>query len=419
MSAVLGIDENGIFDSFIYLQESGLVQVLNKTPFEVRYLPIKTGGGIVRKYKPEKYAEFNIRIQEILSGRMISMTEYREYYDVLERLHVEQEVLLMAAKYSADLKGADVSYAYIITVTKNWAHKGVNTVEKAEEQLSEYNKVTEEIMKLLKLMGVKRGVDFDDRELYLKWTKGQEFSDETLRYTAKLTKKGGMQRLDAKLKKYYEAKLFNIADIEAYEKNKDSLFELARKVSKAIGEYYGTYDNVVDTYIAPWLNLGFESEALEIIANACFKRGIKTLEGMQGQVESFYRKGLLTASAIHGQMARIAGADEKIQEVLVRCRVEQSITSRLRDSYRTWTYSWGMPHEVVLYAAEISANAAQPIPYMNKILSEWNTQGKKTLDTVKADKTAVSGNAKPLETARVYSAEQLTALIDDIDNIDF
>jgi hypothetical protein len=101
----LNLSVQDIENAFYYWQEQGLVQILNVIPFEVRYLPISDVLNNTKKYNAKKYESFNAQAQEILSGRMITPNEYREYYDIIERLHVEKEALLMEINYCVNIKG--------------------------------------------------------------------------------------------------------------------------------------------------------------------------------------------------------------------------------------------------------------------------------------------------------------------------
>jgi len=419
LAARLGIDTASVVDSYEYLAGLGLVQVLQKNPIEVRYLPIRLGGP-VRKFKPEKYADFNTRMQELLAGRMITPNEFHEYYSYIEDFHLEPEALLLIAGYAVSLKDNKVGYSYILTIAKNWAKEGITTVAQVEERLLEYDAVSKDLTEVCKALGTKRTTGYEDRKLYLKWTKGMEFDKETVLAVAKTCKKGGFEKLDARLTRYYEAKLFTLADINAYEQNKDSLIALARSVNRALGLYYESVDSIIDTYVTVWLNLGFDEDAILAIADICFKRGIRTLEGLDGQIQKFYREGLLSSSAISGHVARLSDADDRIAEVLSAAGQATSVNTRARDLYRTWTYAWEFSHEVVLYAATLARTATQPMPYINKILADWKSKGLKALDECKAASTptAQAPEQKPLQT-HTYTAEQLNALIDNINEVEF
>lgn len=420
MAARLGLTEQDIEDAYKYLAGLGLVQILATSPTEVRYLPVKLATG-VKKYKPAKYADFNTRLQEIISGRVLTPNEFTQYYDFLEYTKMEQEALLLVAKYATTLKDTKIGYSYVLTIARNWNAEGVKTAEQVEAKLLESDSVSTALSDIAKALGIKKSCGFEERQLYLKWTNGMEYDLETLVAVAKTCKKGGMARLDAKMTRYYAAKLFTLSEIRAYEENTERLYRLARSVTKKLGLYYEQLDNIVDSYITVWLNLGFDEDALTQLADMCFKRGVRTLEEFDRQMHEFYKQGIITSSAINNHVLTLENLDGKIAEILAAAKsTTTTIRSRDRDLYRTWTYAWSMPHDLILYGATLAAGTAQPLPYLNKILADWRSKGIETADAAKALKHAspASQQAQSFKT-RDYSQSQINALFDDINEDKF
>ena len=76
---VLNVPSEDIENAFYYWQEMGLVQVLNLDPIEVRYLPVSKGSSKLKKYNVDKFKNFNISVQELIEGRMITPREFEEF----------------------------------------------------------------------------------------------------------------------------------------------------------------------------------------------------------------------------------------------------------------------------------------------------------------------------------------------------
>ena len=127
MSTKLGISVANIKDAFEYWEKQNLVQILDTVPFEVKYLPIKRNSAKVHELPKGHYDEFNTKAQAILDGRMITTTEFHEYYAFMESMHFEPEALLLVIKNCVLVKGFTVGYAYILTVAKNLAYEGLTT----------------------------------------------------------------------------------------------------------------------------------------------------------------------------------------------------------------------------------------------------------------------------------------------------
>ncbi len=127
MSTKLGISVANIKDAFEYWEKQNLVQILDTVPLEIKYLPVKRNSAKVRTLPKGQYDEFNTKAQAILDGRMITTTEYHEYYAFMESMHFEPDALLLVIKNCVLVKGFTVGYAYILTVAKNLAYEGLTT----------------------------------------------------------------------------------------------------------------------------------------------------------------------------------------------------------------------------------------------------------------------------------------------------
>lgn len=73
---------------------------------------------------------------------------------------------------------------------------------------------------------------------------------------------------------------------------------LAVNINRTIGVFYDNLDDIVDTYIVPWLSKGFDETALLDVAKYCYVSNIKTLNGMNSIIMRFYQSGCTTSAAI-------------------------------------------------------------------------------------------------------------------------
>ncbi len=420
----LGISENDVIESFSFWQEQGLVQIIDTTPPQIQYLPVKSAT-VKRKFKPDKYQQFNLQVQSILSGRMIMPNEFSEYYTLLETFNMSQEALLMIIQYCAEYKGNDVGYSYILAVAKKWAYDGILSLEQVENKLKEFNETDANIKEIMKALGSSKKASMEERQQYLKWYKDFKFAFDIILAVAKMVKKGGFQKLDNRLTKYYELHLMSIREIEAYEKQKDDLYSLAKEINRIIGVYYENLENVVESYINPWLIRGYSQDTLKIIANYCFKNNIRNLEGMDSVVQKFYKMGLTSTESLAQFISQMKAQDSQLKEILEKAKLVRNVTNWDREFYKTWTFSWNMPFEIIEYAATLASNKSQPIQYMNKILSNWYDQKINTLDQAKLCgdlfKSGAGIEGKEDSTVihtRKYTTEELQSLICDIDEIE-
>lgn len=418
----LNLSQEDIEKAFEYWQEQGLVQILNVIPFEVRYLPISDVLNNTKKYNAKKYESFNAQAQEILCGRMITPNEYREYYDIIERFHVEKEALLMIINYCVNIKGDNVGYAYITTIAKDWANQKITTAKQVEERLIEFENLRTGMEYLLKLMGAKRLPNIEERTLYQKWVQ-EGFDDEVLTYVAKKMKsknKPSFQAMDILLDKYFAQKLFSTNEIELFEEEKSKASKIAKTITKNLGLYYENLEPVIENYIFNWVNLGFSENMLEEISNYCFKTNVRTLEGMSKVLEKFHKLGILTENSLAEYFNEVLVVDKKIKTILENIGLSRNVNQFDRDKYKIWKEIWKMPDEIIYYACTLAVGKDQPMQYLAGILATLHDKNITTLEDAKNSYNIISpkSTTKSNFTGRQYSKEEMNALFQSIDEIE-
>ncbi len=418
----LNLSQEDIEKAFEYWQEQGLVQILNVIPFEVRYLPISDVLNNTKKYNAKKYESFNAQAQEILCGRMITPNEYREYYDIIERFHVEKEALLMIINYCVNIKGDNVGYAYITTIAKDWANQKITTAKQVEERLIEFENLRTGMEYLLKLMGAKRLPNIEERTLYQKWVQ-EGFDDEVLTYVAKKMKsknKPSFQAMDILLDKYFAQKLFSTNEIELFEEEKSKASKIAKTITKNLGLYYENLEPVIENYIFNWVNLGFSENMLEEISNYCFKTNVRTLEGMSKVLEKFHKLGILTENSLAEYFNEVLVVDKKIKTILENIGLSRNVNQFDRDKYKIWKEIWKMPDEIIDYACTLAVGKDQPMQYLAGILATLHDKNITTLEDAKNSYNIISpkSTTKSNFTGRQYSKEEMNALFQSIDEIE-
>lgn len=418
----LNLSQEVIEKAFEYWQEQGLVQILNVIPFEVRYLPISDVLSNTKKYNAKKYESFNAQAQELLCGRMITPNEYREYYDIIERLHVEKEALLMIINYCVNIKGDNVGYAYITTIAKDWANQKITTAKQVEERLIEFENLRTGMEYLLKLMGSKRLPNIEERTLYQKWIQ-EGFDDEVLTFVAKKMKsknKPSFQSMDILLDKYFAQKLFSTSEIELFEEEKSKASKIAKAITKNLGLYYENLEPVIENYIFNWINLGFSENMLEEISNYCFKTNVRTLEGMSKVLEKFHKLGILTENSLAEYFNEVLVVDKKIKTILENIGLSRNVNQFDRDKYKIWKDIWKMPDEIIDYACTLAVGKDQPMQYLSGILATLHDKNITTLEDAKNSYNIISpkSTTKSNFTGRQYSKEEMNALFQSIDEIE-
>ena len=426
-SKVLNMSEEDIENAFYYWQEVGLVQVLNMSPIEVRYLPISKGSMKLKKYNVDKYKSFNISVQELIEGRMISPREYEELYYIIENLHMEQDALLMIVNYCTKLKGKGINTSYIATVAKNWAYEGLKTCEDVEDRILEQERSSGDVADILKAMGLKRTASFDEYQMYIEWTKELEMPLDVIMYLATTCKKSqnAFNKLNTLVNKCYTSKLGSVKEAKDYFDNQEVMYTMAKAICKNLGIRYDNLEAVVDNYISNWISLGFDEVSLNKIANLCFKSNIRTLEGMNAKLNSLFRLGLLTSESIDNYIDSITKDDETITKILLSLGIERNVNQSDRTLYKTWIYSWNITKELLDYACSLSKNMYLPMQFLNKILSTYHTNNIKTVaeaeklsKTIEENKTSTKAKSSKKPNTREYTQTEINSLFDDIEEVE-
>ncbi len=423
MANSLNISKSELIDNFKYLEEFGLVSIILNDPFTVNYIPVGDNSVKYKRYKPEKYEDLSKALQVFISERMISTSEYAEYFNLLESTPLKPEAFLMIVKYCTDLKGADISYKYILTVSKDFISKNVTTPEAVEKELSGYNLLTKEIGDLFRTLKITRKQEVEDIQLYKKWYKNYNFEPEIINYTAKLYKIKSLKSLDKVFDELYGAKCFTKEDVSAYHKSKQEKQDLSIEICKALGIYVEIHDSVISNYVSPWLSMGYSAQTLVFIANYCFKNNRRTLEQMNVTVNNLMKLGYVTLEDIINYINEFNSTDKFIYKILEYLGLTRKPNGWDRENVKIWRRDWNFSDEIILESAKRASNTENPIPYMNAILSNWKNKGAYTIEQINSispisnNKNANTKTAQHFANERTYTKKELDDLIESLDDI--
>lgn len=418
LCSVLDVTEDELLSIYGEFEDLGLVKILSRHPIEVKYLSLKRGLQPPKKYKADKWSDFNSVLQSLFPERLITPNEYNEYYSFIESTKIDTEVLLMIVQYSINAKGQSVRYPYIFTVARSWIADGVKTVADVERKLTEYEAQTEDMREVLAALGRKGGADIEEKQALLKWQRSWGFEQSAILTAAKLLKGGKtFKRLDQKLDEYYRMNVFTSEEMESANARREHLINLAIEINKTMGLYYESLDHVVETYTLPWTSKGFDDDALLKIAHYCFVSGIRTLDGLNNVVNKFYSQGYLSVESIDEFISSGIAQDDKIRKILEKAGTSRNVSAKDREYYRTWSSTWGFTDDIIEYASELAAGKPYPVTYINQILSGWKTAGITTLAKAKSAPAPSTGK-KPEYTERTYTDEELQTLFSGIDQFD-
>ncbi len=423
---VLGLSKEEIMRSFEYWQEQNLVQILDLENVEIRYLPVSGAIKNTKKFENKKYSTFVTEIQEIIIGRQIGPNEFYKYIDFIETYNIQPCDFNMIVKYCVERKGDAINSNYILTVARVWADEGVTTAEKIEEKIESLTLTTSDINQVAKALKFKGNLSIEHQQLYEKWTKSFGFTLSNILLLSKKisskTKNYSFEMLDKQLLKYFELKLMTFGEMEEYEANKSDLASLAREINKAMGIYYDSVENEINTYILPWLSKGFNDQTLIQIANICFRNNTRTLEGMEQTVQKFAKLGLTSLPGIENYLNEVLLVDSKIKNILNVMNIDRRVNMFDRTFFKTWTDSYHFSPDIIMYAAELSKDKINAMKYAHTMLTSWHDMNLNNLKDIKNQKLTTLNEPKNTFVGksfrqRNYTAEELGALFDNLDEI--
>ncbi len=397
MAEVLKTTEDKIADAFEFWQDYDLVEILSKSPFAVQYLPVRSAVGRPKKVRYEQYADFNKELQRKMQkvGKFISATEYLKYMRFLEETSMQPGALLLIAEYCINKQGEAVAPSYIFNKAKKLLREGCTTYEQVERELSNYNAHEGDLLAVFTALNLFKGTpDESDYSAYRKWTETLGFTREGVLAAAKRLKRGNVATLEMTLEDLYERGKTEAAEIGQYLDEREALANLTFRLGRKLGVKVANPTAYIDAYVEKWCTYGFEDSSLLDVALFCLKTERNSFDGMDGVVEKLFADGIITKESVKEFLK--AKNDElklfmKIQETCGNIRKNATNLS-LVSTWRDWQFS----DEMILEAAKRSCTSGNPIPYMNKILSDWKRQNVFTLSAIPENAGAAqkSGSAQ-------------------------
>lgn len=410
----LNLEESEVIDCFKYWDDFGVLSIISNEPFTVKYYPVNESTSKYRKFNPEKYEDFSKSIQSVITDRMISVNEYNEYFQLMESTSLKPQAFLMIIQYCANLKGANVGYKYIIAVAKDFIARGIITPDLIESEIDGYIFASNEITSVFKALKSTKMPEIEDMQAYKYWTEKLGFEHEFILQVIKHSKVKNIKKLSNLIEELYSNKCFTESDAKAYFIHKNELYNLAIEVTKKLGIYIEVLDNVLSSYLSPWLSKGFDKDTILFIADYCFKKNKRTLELMDETVSKLYKLGLITIQSITLYIENFNKNDKFIEKMLDFAGVNRKPNNWDRENLENWR-SWNFTDEMIIEAAKRSSHTSNPITYMNSILSNWKSQNIFELDKIPTNKQK-GAQTQHFENERKYSQNELDSLFSSFDD---
>ena len=375
MADVLKTTEKKVADAFLFWEDYDLVEIVSRDPFTVTYLPVRAAVGRPKKIRYEQYSDFNKELQLKMQkvGKFITANDYVKYMQFLEENDIQPQAFLLIAEYCINKQGENVSPAYIFNKAKKFIRNGWTSYEQVEKELSGYNAHESELSAIFTVIGVYRSPDESDYALYKKWTEEMGFKKDGILTAAKKMKRGSINSLDMLLGELFDRGVIEAKDVEAHLTERDMLANLTCRIARKLGVKIGNPATYIDEYVEKWYNCGFEDSSLLDIALYCLKTDRGDFGAMNTLVQTLFANGIVAKDSVKAYLKEKNDELKLFTEIQSICGGVRKSAANL-DLIKTWR-DWNFSDEMVLEAAKRAAASANPILYMNKILSDWKHAG--------------------------------------------
>lgn len=370
---LLKIPYERFLEIFRFWEECDLVHILSADPLFVEYLPVNAAAGKPKALRPEKYAEFNRAFYKLLqkAGTDLKPYEMQRILEFLENQPMEQQAFLLVAEYCVNKDGAKLSASHLLNKAEKLCRERKYTYEQVEADLADYNTHEKELTRVFALLGIYRKPQEGDYDFLEKWKK-MGMDPQTVLACARSLKKGTLATLDLLIEELAEKGITGERAAQEYLARREETAAIVFKVARKLGVKVQNPRPFAEEYAEKWVEHGYDEESLLLLSGVCMKLGYGFPE-LDAEISSLYKNGIVDSEGVKaycGERDRDLRLLQKIQQA---CGVVKKSRSAL-DMISAWR-SWNFSEAMMLEAAKRSANASSPLPYMNKLLSEWKREG--------------------------------------------
>jgi len=313
MAEDLGLSFARLTQAFDFWHKKGIID-FKSAPFSVSYASVKQPLTPALRVETEKYKTFTEEVKRQLNERKIPLpNDFKTLYDTIEEYKIEPNAMLLVISHCLGMNKC--ALGNFTGLAEAWAKKGLTTYDAVAEQTRKLKYNSDRIRQVFAALNMTRQAAFEDSELYSKWSESMGFEHDAILTAARSLKSqsGKIEALDRLLCELLDAKATRPHDIEAYINDKKETRKVATDICKALGVFYESTDEIIKTYVKPWLNLGFEKKALINIARLCLSgtNYQRTFEYLNKQVQEFKKEGKLTLAAVEG--AKLKAVTKSVQ----------------------------------------------------------------------------------------------------------
>lgn len=379
--ARLGLPWEEVLIAFEYWQKKGFARIVNGAEFCFEF-----GEFVCEPAGEELYTEreFNQRLQELFGSRQLSPHEYLKIYDYTDIFRLPKKVVLCLAQYCIALKGKRVSVAYMDKVAQSWAEEEhIDTEQKAQEKVNSLKEASSGVLRVLSQLGITgRGPTQDETALYAKWTHEWGFTLEAVLTACAHTtaaREPSMKYLDRILERLHDDGDLSSRQIAEKKQKTESASKDIQELLRIIGETgKPTFEH--ESLYRKWTSVfGYGMDMLSAAARLLAARGKLPFVYIDDILTEWYNNRIHTPDEAQRAITAQKALDGRILAMLSAAGIARAVTDSHRKVYLKWSEEWGLSHDAILLAAEISSLSENPYRYLSAILTGWHGAGVRTL----------------------------------------
>ncbi len=397
LCAKLKMSMEDVVHAFEYWQKKGVARVVNGKTMCLELGDFQTS---MVHAEDELYTEreFNQMLQNLFGTRQLSPHDYLKIYDYTDTFGLSKKVVLALVEYCIMLKGRRVSISYMDKVAKTWAEEEhIDTEEKAQNYISAYKTAASGITRVLKQLGLSgRGPTQDEETLYRKWTSDWGFTLEAIVTACAQTtaaREPSFKYLDKILERLKERGCLTSRTIAESQARNDSQAAALKEIMHLLGEPSLKPSFEHESLYQKWTCVyGFDNAMLIFAAKQIGIQGKRPFASLDALLTDWYNNQIMTTAQAKRYMSGQKELNARVTTVFDTAGISKTPTDAHRKIYTRWHEAWGLSHDAILLAAEISTLSDNPYRYLNTILTNWHNAGVKTLSDAQRETKKNAGS---------------------------
>ncbi len=411
IALTLRMEEDTVFQAFVYWEQKGLVRRLTDRPPTYELLPLRADSPVAlspleRDYY--RYRDFNASLQSLFGEKVIESHEYRIANDWLNVLGLDEAAVVRLVKYGIatsrsrdSVPSPESVFKRMDKLAAKWADEGCRTLEDVERAIAEQEGVNAVAQAVLKRFSLRRKPTLDELACVKRWTGEWNYTEDQILEACGETTKARTPSFG-----YLDSILKNRLDDDQafWDDLAEALKELDSPQAKPTPEVLKRY--------AALRRGGFDREAIQLAAARCHERKKTRFEDVEKLLSRWAEAGVYTGDAARAYVDDMRRKAEAVAALLEAAGSEKRPSMGDLALYDGWTAK----HDAALIAFAAACVKGQylPLEKMDALLGEWEAGGVKTVEEAeswrkahKSDrKSSGQGGTQPANPALEYSQRE-------------